>query len=203
MFTLGFKNVQMRLIRSEKKYDIEQITVQYERLSQTLLDMYSNGNLDYFRMILNDNDQFGKVLKRIMLDHLLIRRCNAGINKITICPDGTIYPCDSLVGLSESVLGNINNTTWNRLLYEDATVHNNSVCKACDIKYLCGGDCYYNSYMKTKCKFLPDNEFCQIQRHIIHEAIALCYKMQQINEERYDSFLKEVKIKNEYSELFG
>ena len=202
MNELGFKNVQIRLIRSSEKYDVEKINTQYDRLSNALLSMYSQGNLTYFRMILNDNDQFGKVLKRMLLDHLLIRRCNAGTNKITICPDGTIYPCDSLVGFSDFALGTINDG-WNRTLYKETTVNSISKCQECNIKYLCGGDCYYNSFMKTGCRFTPDNEFCQIQRHIINLAIVLRYQMQITNPDLYESFLREVKKKNDYSELFG
>lgn len=202
MNELGFQNVQIRLIRSGEKYNVEKINVQYDHLSNTLLSMYSQSNLTYFKMILNDNDQFGKVLKRMLLDHLLIRRCNAGTNKITICPDGTIYPCDSLVGFTDFSLGNINKG-WNRTLYKETTVNSISKCQECDIKYLCGGDCYYNSFMKTGCRFAPDNEFCQIQRHIINHAIVLRYQMQMTNPNLYETFLREVKKKNDYSELFG
>ena len=57
--------------------------------------------------------------------------------------------------------------------------------------------------MKTGCRFTPDNEFCQIQRHIINLAIVLRYQMQITNPDLYESFLREVKKKNDYSELFG
>lgn len=202
MKELGFQNVQIRLIRSEKNYEIEKIQHQYSRLAQMLAEDYAKGNLEYFKMILNDNDQFGKVLKRIMLDQLLIRRCNAGNNKITICPDGTIYPCDSLVGLSNCILGNTDISFRNRA-YQEITVDRIQKCASCDIKYLCGGDCYYNSYMKTGDLFSPDTEFCRIQQHIIHLAIVLRYTMQMTNDNLYQTFLREVKKRNDYSELFG
>ena len=71
-------------------------------------------------MILNDNDQFGKVLKRIMLDYLLIQRCDTGINKITICPDGMIYPYDNLVGVAKENIGSIDSDLLNNLYYINA-----------------------------------------------------------------------------------
>ncbi|MFQ9150415.1 MAG: SPASM domain-containing protein [Blautia sp.] len=58
-------------------------------------------------MIINENDQFGKILKRLILNQLHIRRCYAGCNKITICPDGSIYPCDSFVGKENYKIGDI------------------------------------------------------------------------------------------------
>ena len=203
MRELGFRNVQIRLIRSKENYNLDKIVFQYSRLVYMLFDMYSKGDLRCLRMILNENDQFGKVLKRIMLDRILIRRCNAGVNKITICPDGTIYPCDSFVGLSDFALGNMNDNFWNRLQYKNMTVNTIEPCRSCDIKYLCGGDCYYNSLMKTGYQFSPDMEFCQIQKHIMHEAVVLRYKMQKLDNELYNTLLKEEKRRDDYAKFFG
>ncbi len=201
MKQLGFSNVQIRLIRSNKNYDINKIITQYDRLSEFLIESYRKGDLTYLKMILNDNDQFGKILKRIILNAISIRRCDAGINKITICPDGTIYPCDSLVGIHEFTIGNINNKNKRDKMKID--INKIRYCKNCDIKYLCGGDCYFNSYMKTGSVFEPDSEFCKIQRYLLELAIVLRYKMETMNNDLYNALSKEVKIKNDYTELFG
>lgn len=203
MQELGFQNVQIRLIRSKEKYDLEKILFQYTRLANMLLDMFSKQKLEYIKMILNENDQFGKVLKRVLLDHILVRRCNAGVNKITICPDGSIFPCDSFVGIDSFCLGNINENSFKRMKYRNMTVNSIEPCKSCDIKYLCGGDCYYNSFMKTGNQYSPDLEFCQIQRHIINEAIVLKYKMQKINKNLYRVLVMEEKRRDDYARLFG
>ncbi len=203
MNDLEFQNIQIRLIRGKDKYNVKKITGQYSHLAQWLLENYLQGKLEYLRMIINNNDQFGKVLKRVMLNHVLIRRCNAGVNKVTICPDGMIYPCDSLVGLSDFIIGNINHSNLTCNLYKDMNINQIPKCAVCDIKYLCGGDCYYNSFMKTGSQFSPDSEFCEIQKYILKEAIVLRYKMQTMNDALYTSFLKEVKRKNDYYELFG
>lgn len=203
MKELGFSNVQIRLIRSEQHYDVEKICNEYTRLASMLFDSFSHSDLNFLRMILNDNDQFGKVLKRIILDQLTDRRCDAGINKITICPDGSIYPCDSLVGMSDCLLGNIHNHTHKRFGYEKISVSNRDKCKTCDIRYLCGGDCYYNACLKTGSLCSVDDEFCQIQRHIINLAIALRHKMQTFDEALFYSLQKEEKLKNDYSTIYG
>jgi len=203
MKSLGFKNVQIRLIRSAISYDVNKIKVQYTRLANELMNLFSQSDLETIKMILNDNDQFGKVLKRIILDELLIRRCNAGINKITICPDGTIFPCDSLVGFTNSCLGNIHKKGLDRELYKDMTVSDLSNCKKCNVKYLCGGDCFYNSLMKTGSQLTVDPEYCEIQKHIINLAIKLRYNMQISNEKLFNILLTEVKRKNDYAEIFG
>ncbi len=203
MKSLGFQNVQIRLIRSTSQYDTSEIISQYDMLAQGLLEEFTKGNLDSLKMILNDNDQFGKVVKRVLLNELLIRRCNAGLNKITICPDGTIYPCDSLVGIQEAMLGNIQDEDWNRDLYKERTVDTINECSQCDAVFLCGGDCFYNSYMKTGFQTVPDKEYCEIQKNIINRALVLRHRMELVNEERYNLLLKEIRIRNDYSELFG
>lgn len=204
MQTLGFRNVQIRLIRTHDKYDVKTILNEYERLAQFLLDQFKENRVAYLYMILNDNDQFGKVLRRVILGHLLVRRCSAGINKITICPDGSIYPCDSFVGISQFCMGNIENSDKLPVSsLTDAYVSNISKCSSCPIKYLCGGDCYYNSYMKTGSAFIPDDEFCQIQKRIIELSIVLRFKMEFLDKERYNKIRNEVKRKDDYSEIFG
>lgn len=54
--------------------------------------------IEYLLLILNDNDYFGKIIKRIILKEAYAFRCKAGRSKITVCPNGDIYPCDSFVG---------------------------------------------------------------------------------------------------------
>ncbi len=204
MKRLEFQNVQIRLIRTKGKYDTPKIIAEYEKLAKELLARFEKNDMGYLRMILNDNDQFGKVLRRIVLGHLLIRRCAAGINKITVCPDGSIYPCDSFVGISTFCMGNVRECDKvSTSILAKAYISNISKCSTCIIKYICGGDCYYNSYMKTGSAVEPDNEFCEIQKRIIELAIVLRFKMESADSARYYNLCMEVKRKDDYSKIFG
>ena len=100
----------------------------------------------YIYMILNDNDQFGKILKRILLNQIVIKRCGVGKNKMTICPDGSIYPCDSFVGIDEFNLGNINSLNKVYHSIENCEVYKRNICNKCEVNLLCGGDCFYHSF---------------------------------------------------------
>lgn len=201
--SLGFESVQIRLIRSCEHYEIKKLTNEYERLSQFLLSKYRNGDLSFLRMILNDNDQFGKILKRIILGNTICKRCDAGINKITICPDGTIYPCDSLVGISECLIGTLENPVLKNEFFKETSVDSIPKCKDCDIKHLCGGDCYYNSLKKSNNIQVPDNEYCQLQRFLLHLSLVLFMDFQLSNEKLLKTLTKEIIIKEEYHELYG
>ena len=203
MHSLGFEQIQTRLVRWKEGYDIEKIIANYSSLAEFLLEEFKNKKFVYLEMILNDNDQFGKVLKRVMLDIILFRRCAAGQNKITLCPDGSIYPCDSFVGIENFRLGNYLEDNFNSEKYKHHNIDKIDKCSRCDIKYLCGGDCFYNSYIKTGNPNIPDENFCTLQRHIIEEAIFLRYRMQKIDEDSYELLLKRLKRKADYAELFG
>lgn len=203
MKLLNFNNVQIRLIRSEKKYNISKILSEYDKLADFLLNSYFSNQLQFLYMILNDNDQFGKVLKRIILDQILFNRCNAGINKITICPDGSIYPCDSFVGLKQFQIGTVSNTNNIKNIYKNINVNTIKKCSKCSINYLCGGDCYYNSFMKTGAQTIPDEEFCKIQKHIIELCLMIRYKMETSDSERFKQLRKFVGGKDDYTKIFG
>lgn len=200
---LGIKHAQIRLVRDNDSYNVNKITVEYERLHQFLYGEFCKGCFDYFYMILNDNDQYGKVLKRILLDELLVKRCDAGDNKITICPDGTLYPCDSFVGKDEFCMGKINDRCIKSSILNNIDVFSNKKCTNCNIKFLCGGDCYYNSLVSRGSIWETDDEFCVIQRFIIESCIALRYKMQSCNEELFKKLERGAKMKNEYSRYYG
>lgn len=203
MRELGFLNIQIRLIRSRKAYDLDKIKAEYSKLSTVLLEQFSNRELSYFKMILNDNDQYGKILKRILLNQFLVRRCYAGMNKIAICPDGSVYPCDSFVGIKEYCLGDIHDDGLELARYQNIIIDDIPQCRNCPLKYLCGGDCYYNSYMKNGKPDKPDAQFCELQKHIIEESILLCLQMQNTDSALFQQLSDYLKRKEDYVKFFG
>ena len=88
-------------------------------------------------------------------------------------------------------------------IYQKHSIDSVDECKICKLKYLCGGDCYYNSYMKNGCTDVPDKQFCMIQEFIIQQTIALCLNMQNKNMELYNVLLAHLKRKEDYAKLFG
>lgn len=200
---IGFQSVQIKLVRNNQNFDICNILQSYDDLVTFIFDKFKNKEYDYINLILNDNDQFGKVLKRILLNQTVTRRCSAGTNKITICPDGTIYPCDSFVGIKEFELGTIDSGIHNKDTFSNAVVSKRGKCRKCSLRYLCGGDCYYNSYINTGSILSPDVEFCKIQKHIIEACIVLRYQMEKYDSKAYKILVKGLVIKNDYAKNFG
>lgn len=200
---IGFNNVQIKLVRDTNEMDTGKIIKRYKELKEFLLKEFLKEEFSYLFMILNENDQFGKILKRVMLNEIVDRRCYAGTNKITICPDGTIYPCDSFVGMKEFEIGNVSSEFLDNKEFQKATIYNRTSCNRCGFKYLCGGDCYYNSYINTGSILNPSEDFCHIQKSIIENCIVLCYEMNRSNAKAYQDIIRRIKIRNGYIRIFG
>lgn len=200
---IGIKNAQIRLVRNEEKYDVEKIIQKYKELSEFMLESFIQKKWQYIYMILNDNDQFGKILKRILLNQIVIKRCGVGKNKMTICPDGSIYPCDSFVGIDEFNLGNINSLNKVYHSIENCEVYKRNICNKCEVNLLCGGDCFYHSFINCNSIYPPEISFCKIQKYIIKTSIVLRYKMEKYDSKSVQELIKKVKIKDEYRNAIG
>lgn len=164
----------------------------YERFAHFLFEEYKNSRMEYFFMIINDNDQFGKILKRFMTGVYISRRCEAGRYKITVCPNGDIYPCYGFIGYDAMKLGNINQNKIDKELFRHVGVNDSEKCRECGVKYFCGGDCYYNTYLSSKSLGLPNELFCEFQRWLCEIGIWLICEMRKYNNEQYQKLEKEI-----------
>lgn len=196
---LGLKNIQIKLVRSNNDdLDVEAINYEYYILCEKIYDEFVGGKFDIIKNIANNNDYFGKILKRILLHQVVDRRCWAGVKKVAVCPDGTVYPCDSFVGKTEFCLGNYKEIKQVDSTFDKMNVDNRRKCKECSIKYICGGDCYYNSYINNADIGLPSSKFCEIQKNIINRCIELKLRMLEYNKNLYDQIITTLTLKDGY-----
>lgn len=143
----------------------------YEEYAEFLKDKLRKKEFEWLMIILNTNDIFGKFIIRLILQKHTIRRCGAGVNKISICANGDIYPCDSFVGKKEFLMGNIYTNYSPCTINENTTIYHSSKCKRCWIRFLCGGDCYHNSYLLTHDVYNTMDYFCVLNRTLVELAI--------------------------------
>ena len=196
---LGIKTAQIKIEwrhfitdkDTQRYYDL--LKESYERFADFLLFEYEKGNIEFILMITNENDHFGKMLKRFLTGIYVSRRCEAGRNKITIGPNGDIYPCYSFVGIGEMRLGNINYSPDIKGIFNEVGVNcENNYCYFCADKYLCGGDCYYDSYLNSNQLVQPQKYYCQFQKELLSIAIWLVCEMQKTNIELFKIMEREV-----------
>lgn len=200
---LGFNNVQFKLARLPQnselalnKSSLHNIIHEYEKFTTFLLDSIKENDIKYILMILNDNDYYGKILKRLILKEIHAMRCWAGSKKITICPNGDVYPCDSFVGIESYKMGNIfKSTNLNFNIIDRRYVTKRNRCKTCKLRYLCGGDCYYNSYLMDESCDEPNDNFCLFMSEICKMTLYLYFELKYNYNAVYERIEKILKHK--------
>lgn len=180
---LGFKGLQMQIVRVPKGHKLEfnenNLPVLFERynnLFEHIKNSVKLGDLSRIKMIANNNDSFGKYLKRLLLREPVYSRCFAGKNKVAITADGKVFACDSFCNLENFMLENIDMTrvcSDNCELFQNAYTCNSEVCRKCWARNICGGDCYYHSYDINRDIHIPDPIMCKISQYFIEQAIVL------------------------------
>jgi len=201
---LGFRRMQMQLVRlpsthpvSFNSSDLVKLKADYKELYSHMLDRAEDGDLSLIKMIANDNDSFGKFIGRLLLRDISFYRCFAGKNKISFSALGDIYPCDSFCGSKDFLMGSIDESEVETGVYEmfkDAHVLNCNKCKECWARFICGGDCYYNSFNNNGNIYEPDYITCHMNRFFIEHAIDLLIKLKIIDPKLVQQLTKFLRV---------
>ncbi len=191
---LGFKRMQMQLLRVPNNHhlrfhDLTSLKNKYKELFAYILLCAEKGNLDPLKMIANDNDSFGKFIARLILRKKVCYRCFAGKNKIAITADGIVFPCDSFCGDSKFAMDSIINPAENESVREEfqcAHIQHREKCSTCWARFLCGGDCYYNSFVINGNIYDPDPFICEMNRFFIEYAIYMIMRLYEVDKKNID-----------------
>ncbi|MBU1144742.1 MAG: hypothetical protein KJ971_02650 [Firmicutes bacterium] len=87
--------------------NIEEIKGQYTRLYKYILQKTLKGKLDYLAVLLNGDDYFGKFLLRVILNHKVSTRCEAGLGRFSLTSDKKIIACPGSIGIDEMAIGTL------------------------------------------------------------------------------------------------
>lgn len=192
---LGIKSMEMRIMRGEDDYglSVSQGNINHYKLLYHEFAEYLKMKPDDLMFIINDYDTFGKLVKRLLVGEKVIYRCQAGRNKLSFTADGDIYPCDSFVGHKEYMIGNIYEMNLNvelRDRFINADVDHNDKCKKCAYRYLCGGDCYYNSAMNGHSMLM-----CSLKQYLCETAIDLVWFIKNTYPDKYKKYVSFAKLR--------
>ena len=135
-----------------------------------LFDFYKKewdaGRYKHIMMTINDFDFSGKIFRRLALEIHVKNRCMFGNRKVSIQANGNIYPCDSFVGMEEFCLGNIYKEIDKIKINKNISLFKCEECSNCWARYLCGGGCWYNSYIVNQNVFKPDSVICSLKKYV-------------------------------------
>ncbi|MBI9008762.1 MAG: SPASM domain-containing protein [Tenericutes bacterium] len=161
--------------------NIDKLKNSYTELYEFLLKQTTKGNLEYLSAILNGDDYFGKFLLRSILCIKVTTRCDAGVGRFSLAPDGLIYACPGAIDISELVIGSLEkgiekekrDFLWNTLV-------NRNKCQDCYAKFVCGGECFVNAYYSTKSITEKDDVMCELKRHLFKLSLAFNHYLKQM-----------------------
>ena len=196
---IGLKRVQMRIVRTTEVYGLNDITFcvyknLYDELFAFFVNQFRKGNIEYVEMISNDNDYLGKIMRRIILRRIVTNRCQAGKNKVSLTANGQLFPCDSFVGEERYCIGNaLKRERYNGVL-EEIYVDSVSMCSQCWARYICGGDCYHNSFLMKQNVQDIDGMFCKLQKYLIEQTIVMYCQMNEIDSALFARLTRKIEI---------
>lgn len=198
---LGIANSQLRFIQSSKEKNLaikeknlSKVYIWIEELITFLKNELLMGKLDSALMILNENDSIGKIIRRLIIQKPYIKRCHAGKLHFAFTPEGDIYPCDNFVGIEEFKIGSVLTNEFG--IFENCSVLERERCKNCWIRFVCGGDCYYNSFCCNHDTRVPDEVFCKIMEYTVESALVMLHEIQKENLKVYSELKKILRLKD-------
>lgn len=179
-----------------KEDNIEKIKIQYTRLYNYILQKTLKSNINELAILLNGDDFFGKFLLRVILNHKVGTRCDAGLGRFSLTPDKKIIACPGSIGIEEMVLGTLKdglnqermNGFWNIL-------SKRKNCENCEARFVCGGECMVVSYYQDNRLDSKDHVMCELKKHLFKLAVMFKFEVILTNEELFNAIYEGCQIK--------
>ena len=100
--------------------------------------------------------------------------CGAGVNEITVAPDGSLYECQRMYRTARSHISR--NPDPQAICSLQTMVENRPICKDCWARYLCGGGCMHQAHIENGNED-PPQRFCQMKFETYENAIAKIHEL--------------------------
>ncbi len=184
LLELGFANILIKPVRAPHNSPfaitwekLEAVKQGYWEYAQWLVEMLVGGDERTLLVFANYYDFFWRFVLRLLERSKIGYRCPAGDGIFAVGPDGSIYPCDSFVGMEKFVIGDVwtgLSSQRGEMFGEKLHVDEREGCHRCWARYLCGGGCYYCAYLVNNDFIQPDPVECVLVQYLIELAIWLC-----------------------------
>ena len=121
-------------------------------------------------------------LKTSLMPGVRMRRCHAGISNISVADTGDIYPCH-LFHYERYKFGNIFSDSFEEIFWGSKikqyvksmdVEENNSICRSCEVRFLCAGGCKANALHSTGDHHGVDLYCSYLKESIIDQLFDSC-----------------------------
>ncbi len=173
----GFSNISVEPVVAPKDEDyalgvedLAEINEQYDILEK-----------EYFKKIGTKEEfeffHFKMNLKKNPCQEKRALGCGAGVEYVSITPEGEIYPCHQFAGNQDFKMGSIwdkqNLDSEIRNNFRNASVENKKECRNCWAKYYCSGGCHANAYHENGSLLEPYDLGCEMEKKRIQSSIII------------------------------
>lgn len=184
----GFEKIYFDLVsgRLNNAIDKRKLSRNIKKLAHLYLKELKNKN------ILNISN-FSKTLKNIHFGLRKTHYCQAGISSYSVAPDGKIFLCHRFMENDSFLLGSTEqgwdfqkqaNLTQNGSLVN----RNNNLCSKCWAGTLCGGSCYYPSFIQSHDISAVDELHCYFEKEIIKSSLFIYSEMNEDERQYLENF---------------
>jgi len=168
-----------------EKVSFEVVATDYPdaRLSDEDWEVFSENYRDFvhspYIMWRKLPDEMQSMIIRICERRRVFYGCGAGINEVTVAPDGSIYECQRMYRDPYSRISEDKSPT--ELNSQFLTmVDDRPICKDCWARYVCGGGCMHQSHIKDG-REDPLPQFCMMKRNLVEASIAKVDEIRSMN----------------------
>ncbi|NBG88917.1 thioether cross-link-forming SCIFF peptide maturase [Isachenkonia alkalipeptolytica] len=173
----GFRNVSVEPVVAPKEEDyalgvedLPEIKEQYDILEKAYFA--KKGTKEAFEFF-----HFKMNLQNNPCQEKRALGCGAGVEYVSVTPEGEIYPCHQFAGNEKFKMGSI----WNQekldakivTSFKSASVDNKIACRDCWAKYYCSGGCHANAYHENRSLFNPYELGCEMEKKRIQNSIII------------------------------
>jgi radical SAM protein with 4Fe4S-binding SPASM domain len=195
---LGFESLVFRPIRGSKEQplglnasSLPVFVRGYDSLIDHLERRAIRGDLTGLRLVLNPYDSFGRLLYVLLRGEERRQGCpgcmpgqeDPAYHSLVIDVNGDVYyPCRDFVCFNEYRIGNIYDTVDIAILQQTMgrlDIGSRPGCCTCWAGALCGGGCYNAAFLSTRQVLLPDEDLCELIRHLATRALQLLVRLHE------------------------
>jgi radical SAM protein with 4Fe4S-binding SPASM domain len=146
----------------------------YEKLFSRYESDFLSGKDNLIKLMKNDMSFTG--IKLLLTKHRFTKRCHWNEDLI-IDGKGDIYPCDYTIGNQLFKRGSVQNSLLCNVFNDSLVVTERPGCRECWAKYLCGGTCYYSSWISTGTVSKPDQVECIFNKNMREICISFIHNL--------------------------
>lgn len=186
---MGFFSNKMSIVSGPDTIAIQgenqvRLLESYARLAQQFVQRVKAGSHLSF-------DTFNHYLKILLTKQLYKVGCGIGLNGLSVSPSGTVHSCYKLLGEEETAMGNIFDDKIFAIkpgIDYAKQVDTIKRCAGCEIRNICGGGCFADSYMSSKFdQHLALDNRCEVERH---KFMGCIWILSQFDQEDMDKLYR-------------